>query len=44
MYARVLRLTDVSAERIAEVIARVEESEGPPPGVDCGLPRDSDCR
>ena len=34
MYARVVRFTDVSPERIAEVVARVEDSEGPPPGVD----------
>jgi hypothetical protein len=34
MYARVVRFTEVSPERIAEVVARVEESEGPPPGVD----------
>jgi hypothetical protein len=33
MYARVVRFTDVSPERIAEVAARVEESDGPPPGV-----------
>jgi hypothetical protein len=34
MYARVVRFTDVSPERIAEVVKRVEESGGPPPGVD----------
>jgi hypothetical protein len=34
MYARVVRFTDVSPERINEVVSRVEESEGPPPGVD----------
>jgi hypothetical protein len=33
MYARVVRFTGVTAERIGEVVARVEES-GPPPGVD----------
>jgi hypothetical protein len=33
MYARVVRFTDVSPERIAAVQARVEESDGPPPGV-----------
>jgi hypothetical protein len=33
MYARVVRFTDVTAERISEIEARVEE-EGPPPGVD----------
>ena len=34
MYARVVRFTEVTAERISDVVARVEESEGPPPGVD----------
>jgi hypothetical protein len=34
MHARVVRFTAVTAERIAEIVARVEESEGPPPGVD----------
>jgi hypothetical protein len=34
MYARVVRFTDVTAERISEIVARVEEQEGPPPGVD----------
>jgi hypothetical protein len=34
MYARVVRFTDVSPETIANVMARVEESDGPPPGVD----------
>jgi hypothetical protein len=34
MYARVVRFTDVSPERIAEVVERVEQSGGPPPGVD----------
>lgn len=33
MFARVVRFTDVSAERISEIVARVE-AEGPPPGVD----------
>ena len=33
MYVRVVRFTDVSAERIAELLARSEESDGPPPGV-----------
>jgi hypothetical protein len=33
MYARVVRFTDVTPERIAELTARVEESDGPPPGV-----------
>jgi hypothetical protein len=34
MYARVVRFTDVTAERISEIVARIEESGGPPPGVD----------
>jgi hypothetical protein len=34
MHARVVRFTGVSPERIEEVVARVEESGGPPPGVD----------
>lgn len=34
MHARVVRFTGVTPERIQEVIGMVEESEGPPPGVD----------
>jgi hypothetical protein len=34
MHARVVRFTDVSPERIQEISRRVEESGGPPPGVD----------
>jgi hypothetical protein len=34
VYARVVRFTDVTPEGIANVVSRVEESEGPPPGVD----------
>ena len=34
MHTRVVRFTDVTPERIAEVLARVEEDEGPPPGVE----------
>ena len=33
MHARVVRFTDVNPERIAEISARVEEADGPPPGV-----------
>lgn len=33
MYVRVVRFTDVSAERIEGLLARIEESGGPPPGV-----------
>ena len=34
MHARVVRFTEVTPERIAEIASQVEESEGPPPGVD----------
>ena len=34
MFARVVRFTDVTPEGIANVVSRVEESDGPPPGVD----------
>jgi hypothetical protein len=34
MYARVVRFTDVSPERIAEITGRVGEADAPPPGVD----------
>ena len=34
MYARVVRFTDVTPERINEVVSRVEDSDGPPPGVE----------
>jgi hypothetical protein len=30
---RVVRFTDVTAERVEQLLARIEESEGPPPGV-----------
>ena len=33
MYVRVVRFTDVSAERIAELQARIAESDEPPAGV-----------
>ena len=33
MFVRVVRFTDVSAERIEALLARIEESDGPPPGV-----------
>lgn len=33
MHVRVVRFTDVNAERIGELLARIEESDGPPPGV-----------
>ena len=34
MNARVVRFTDVSPEQIDAVVSRVEESDGPPPGVE----------
>lgn len=34
MHARVVRFTDVTPERISEIMARVEEDDGPPPGVE----------
>jgi hypothetical protein len=33
MFVRVVRFTDVSAERIDSMLARIRESDGPPPGV-----------
>jgi len=33
VYVRVVRFTDVSAERMEGLQARIEESDGPPPGV-----------
>ena len=33
MYVRAVRFTDVSAERIEALVARIEASDGPPPGV-----------
>lgn len=33
MHARVVRFTDVTPERIAEIVGRIEEQGGPPPGV-----------
>ena len=34
MYARVVRFTDVTQERIDQIKARVEAEDGPPPGVE----------
>ena len=34
MYVRVVRFTDVDRERAEQLLARVNESGGPPPGVD----------
>ena len=33
MYVRAVRFTDVSDERMNGLLARIEESDGPPPGV-----------
>jgi hypothetical protein len=33
MYVRVVRFTDVNAERVEGLLARIKESGGPPPGV-----------
>ena len=33
MYVRVVRFTDVNAERIEGLLARIDEADGPPPGV-----------
>jgi hypothetical protein len=33
MYVRVVRFTDVTTERVEELLARIEEEGGPPPGV-----------
>lgn len=34
MYARVVRFTGVTQEGIDNVLAQIEESDGPPPGID----------
>jgi hypothetical protein len=33
MYVRAVRFTDVTGERINGLLARIDESDGPPPGV-----------
>ncbi|MEY2515339.1 MAG: hypothetical protein QOJ89_2697 [bacterium] len=33
MFVRVVRFTDVDPERVAALLAQIEESDGPPPGV-----------
>ena len=33
MFVRVVRFTDVTAERVKGLVAQIEEAEGPPPGV-----------
>jgi hypothetical protein len=34
MHARVVRFADVTPERIDEIVARIEEQEGPPEGAE----------
>lgn len=34
MYARIVRFTDATQDRIDAVRSRIESSDGPPPGVD----------
>jgi hypothetical protein len=33
VYARVVRFTDVTPERVDGLVARIDEEEGPPPGI-----------
>jgi hypothetical protein len=33
MYVRVVRFTDVTSARVEELLARIEEADGPPPEV-----------
>jgi hypothetical protein len=33
VYVRVVRFTDVDAERLGRLLAEIDESDGPPPGV-----------
>jgi hypothetical protein len=33
MFVRVVRFTDVTKERIEQISSRVDESDGPPPGI-----------
>jgi hypothetical protein len=33
VYVRVVRFTDVTPARVAELLARIEEADGPPPDV-----------
>ena len=33
MYVRVVRFTGVTQERVEQLLGRIEESDGPPPGV-----------
>ena len=33
MFVRIVRFTDVSRERVEQLVARIESADGPPPGV-----------
>ena len=33
MHVRVVRFTDATPDKVDELVARIEESDGPPPGV-----------
>jgi len=33
MYVRAVRFTDVTPERVQQLVAQIEEADGPPPGV-----------
>lgn len=33
MYIRIVRFTDATPERVAQLVARIEEEDGPPPDV-----------
>jgi hypothetical protein len=33
VYLRVVRFTDVTPERIQQLVSRIEEADGPPPGI-----------
>ena len=33
MYARVVRFTDVTPDRVEGLLARIKEEDGPPPGI-----------
>ena len=33
MFVRVVRFTDVTPERVQQLIGRIDENDGPPPGV-----------
>ncbi|HTX11131.1 MAG TPA: hypothetical protein VME22_21080 [Solirubrobacteraceae bacterium] len=33
MYVRAVRFTDVTPQRVQQLVARIDEADGPPPGV-----------